>query len=314
MKRLFSFFIAYLILMIISTAQAPPEAFNYSAVARDPQGNPLANTTIGIQISILKTSPAGPAQYTENHVVETDQFGLFNLIIGAGDVQYGSISLIVWSDDNYYLEVGMDVTGGTNFLLMGTTQLLSVPYSMHAKTAETLISNSPIFSLDFPEGINGAFVHFELSPSQSSYTVPNGYNLYITSASYCYPMVNGVLYGLDGSGPVFPENTTLNYVTSGWGACSFSTGFTGILIPKTNKIIPVYFKLDDLGSSYTVPSGKKLVLKSGTGHGSPICVNSAEYQNISGIWLFGPNATISNCNASSITPEGFGYTGYLIDN
>ena len=59
------------------------------------------------------------------------------LIIGAGAVQSGSMSTIDWSNDNYYLKVGMDANGGTSFLTMGTTQLLSVPYALYAKSAGT---------------------------------------------------------------------------------------------------------------------------------------------------------------------------------
>ncbi len=120
-------------------AQTPPNAFNYSAVARNAAGQPIATTTIGIQVTILKSSPTGASQYSENHFVNTDAFGLFNLVIGAGAVQSGSMATIDWSNDNYYLKVGMDAAGGTNFLTMGTTQLLSVPYALHAKTAESIV-------------------------------------------------------------------------------------------------------------------------------------------------------------------------------
>ena len=126
-------------LLNFAKAQTPPNAFNYSAVARNAAGQPIATTTIGIQVSILKTSPTGASQYSENHFVNTDAYGLFNLVIGAGAVQSGSMAAINWSNDNYYLKVGMDAAGGTNFLTMGTTQLLSVPYALHAKTAESLV-------------------------------------------------------------------------------------------------------------------------------------------------------------------------------
>ena len=126
-------------LLNFANAQTPPNAFNYSAVARNAAGQPIATTTIGIQVTILKTSPTGASQYSENHFVNTDAYGLFNLVIGAGAVQSGSMATIDWSNDNYYLKIGMDAAGGTNFLTMGTTQLLSVPYALHAKTAESLV-------------------------------------------------------------------------------------------------------------------------------------------------------------------------------
>ena len=136
--------LCFLLLTLVVTAQTPPNAFNYSAVARNAAGQPIATTTIGIQITILKTSPAGVSQYSENHFVNTDAFGLFNLVIGAGAVQSGSMATIDWSNDNYYLKVGMDATGGTNFLTMGTTQLLSVPYAMYAKSAGSVSGGTGI--------------------------------------------------------------------------------------------------------------------------------------------------------------------------
>lgn len=131
---------ALLLLFIInnSFAQVPPQAFNYSAVARNPQGNPIANTTIAIQIGILKGTLSGQLQYLENHIVLTDAFGLFNLTIGGGAIQQGTMSAISWGTDNYFIQIGMDATGGSNFITMGTTQLLSVPYALHAGTASSL--------------------------------------------------------------------------------------------------------------------------------------------------------------------------------
>jgi uncharacterized protein (TIGR02145 family) len=154
MKRLNLFIVFCFIISTYSQSQIPPQAFNYSAVARNAAGVPIATSTIGIQVSILKTSTLGPVQYSENHFVNTDAYGLFNLIIGAGAVQSGSISTINWSADNYYLKVGMDVTGGTNFLTMGTTQLLSVPYALHAATADSIIGGSLGFSGNYNDLTN----------------------------------------------------------------------------------------------------------------------------------------------------------------
>jgi hypothetical protein len=142
MKKIITLITLSLAIICFAQAQIPPQAFNYSAVARDAQSNPIASTTIGVQITILKTSTTGASQYQENHFVNTDQYGLFNLIIGAGAVQSGSMSAIDWSADNFYLKVGMDANGGTSFLTMGTTQLLSVPYALHAATADSVIGST----------------------------------------------------------------------------------------------------------------------------------------------------------------------------
>jgi hypothetical protein len=125
-------------------SQVPPQLFNYSAVARNASQQPIVSSPIGIQISILKGTVNGTVVYTENHIVTTDAFGLFNLLVGGGTVQSGSMNTIDWSDDSYFLNVGMDVTGGTSFVTMGTTQFLSVPYAIHAATADSLIGGMPV--------------------------------------------------------------------------------------------------------------------------------------------------------------------------
>lgn len=134
MKNIFSIFFSIIISYSYSQT-APPQAFSYSAVARDGQGNPLVNQNIGIQFSILKGSTVGPIQFQENHFTPTNQFGLFNLTLGTGAVQQGVFNSINWSNDSYYLKVGLDANGGTNFQVMGTTQFLSVPYALYAGSA-----------------------------------------------------------------------------------------------------------------------------------------------------------------------------------
>jgi uncharacterized protein (TIGR02145 family) len=154
MKNVFTFLILCLTMLGFAQAQIPPQAFNYSGVARNAQGQPISNSTIGLQISILKTSATGQEVYKENHFVNTDDFGLFNLIIGLGAIQTGSMAAINWGSDNFYLKIGMDAGGGTNFLTMGITQLLSVPYALHSKTAESLTGGGTGFSGNYDDLTN----------------------------------------------------------------------------------------------------------------------------------------------------------------
>ncbi len=138
MKRILTLLAFYLIFWNFVHAQIPPKAFNYSGVAWDVNSNPIANTIIGVQINIRQSTASGPIVFSENHLVNTDQFGLFNLIIGTGAVQSGAMNSINWSADDYYLQTGLDATGGTNFLTVGTTQFRSVPYAFYAETADSI--------------------------------------------------------------------------------------------------------------------------------------------------------------------------------
>ena len=225
------------VFLTIVKAQIPPNAFNYSAVARNAAGQPIAAATIGIQITILKTSPIGTSEYSENHFVNTDAFGLFNLVIGAGAVQSGSMATIDWSIDNYYLKVGMDATGGTNFIIMGTTQLLSVPYALYAKNAGSVINgSSQSFSVPTittlnainilnsaatvlgtvnPNGLLTDGIHFEYGPT-TSYGFTQGSNTnYLSGITQSQVQAN--LTNLN-------SNTTYHYRIVAKNAIDYSVG------------------------------------------------------------------------------------------
>ena len=178
MKKKKLLFTLFLLLTISMQAQVPPNAFNYSAVARDAAGEPIATTTIGVQVSIIQSSTIGSAIYVENHFVNTDDFGLFNLIIGAGAAQTGTMENIAWDTDDFYLQIGMDANGGTNFLTMGTTQLLSVPYALHAATADSLIGGGGTsFSGDYNDLINQPITVDSISTNNDTIYLSNGVSL-----------------------------------------------------------------------------------------------------------------------------------------
>jgi hypothetical protein len=145
------FILLFTILSTINLFAQPPQGFNYSAVARDATGKPLANRNVSVQLSILKTSPTGALQYAENHLVNTDGYGLFNLVVGNGNVITGNLTTILWGSANHYLKVAIDANGGSNYITMGTTQIMSVPYALHAKTAESVVGGGTG---------NGGFTHY----------------------------------------------------------------------------------------------------------------------------------------------------------
>lgn len=217
-----------LLLLVVATitvnAQTPPEAFNYSAVARDANSNPIANSTIGIQISIKIGSPTGNTVYQENHFVNTDDFGLFNLIVGGGSILSGTIADIDWSLDDYYLQVGMDASGGTNFLNMGSTQLLSVPYALYAKSAgsaggiqissismdgDTLyLSNGQTFVNDSNGGQNGGLVNPTITTDMPTDITSNSATLggTISNANGNQIGLRGVVYSTSPNPTLFSDS------------------------------------------------------------------------------------------------------------
>lgn len=130
MKKCFNSLI-YLLCAFATMAQAP-QKFNYQAVARNAVGAVLPNQNVKIRASILDGSSTGTSQYSETHSATTNQLGLFNLAIGGGTVVSGNFSNVTWASADKYLKIEMDATGGSNFSLVGTSPLLSVPYALHA--------------------------------------------------------------------------------------------------------------------------------------------------------------------------------------
>ncbi|MCB0810674.1 MAG: hypothetical protein KDB96_15460, partial [Flavobacteriales bacterium] len=116
-------------------AQAP-EAFNYQAVARDAGGDPITNTVVGVEFQLHQTTAGGTVVYSETHIPTTNALGLFTVEVGNGTPTTGTFSAIDWSAGPYFLEVGLDPAGGSSYTSVGTQQLLSVPYAMHAGSVD----------------------------------------------------------------------------------------------------------------------------------------------------------------------------------
>ncbi|HTL82890.1 MAG TPA: collagen-like protein [Bacteroidia bacterium] len=122
------------IIPLFLCAQAP-QAVDYQGIARDLLGNPITNQSIGLELTIHQGSAGGTIVYQEEHFPTTNQFGLYDVQMGMGTPITGPFSTINWANGPYYLEIGMDITGGTNFSVAGTTQLISVPYALYAETS-----------------------------------------------------------------------------------------------------------------------------------------------------------------------------------
>ncbi|HMT36843.1 MAG TPA: hypothetical protein PKC41_13365, partial [Chitinophagaceae bacterium] len=76
-------------------AQSPLK-FNYQGIARDASGNAIASQNIGLKISIIDGTMAGPVVYAETFTPTTNAYGLFVVAIGTGAVVSGSMASINW--------------------------------------------------------------------------------------------------------------------------------------------------------------------------------------------------------------------------
>ena len=105
-----------------------PEKMSYQAVVRDANDALVTTQAIGMQINILQGSATGTAVYVETQTPTTNINGLVTMEIGSGTVVSGNFSTIDWANGPYFIKTETDPTGGINYSITGTSQLMSVPY------------------------------------------------------------------------------------------------------------------------------------------------------------------------------------------
>ena len=210
---------------------AAPEKMSYQAVIRNASNNLVASQAVGMQISILKASATGTAVYVETQTPTTNANGLVSLQIGSGTLVSGAMGTIDWSQGPYFIKTETDPTGGTNYTITGTSQLLSVPYALYAKTSGS--------STPGPQGIQGA-------TGPAGQGVPTG-----GTANQVLAKVNGTDY-----------NTQWVTPASGGG-----TGATlALLATKTSdpQILPAATALSDVSTQITYQTASTNVTAIGT--------------------------------------------------
>ena len=143
MKKVYS--VLFFILLFSFSFSQSPDSFNFQAVVRDAGGNVLVNTPVQVDIKIWQTSTGTTLSFEESHNVTTNGFGLINLQVGS--VNITDMALIDWAAGPYFIEVIIDGTS------VSTTQLLSVPYALHAKSAGTVTETDPVFTASPANGI-----------------------------------------------------------------------------------------------------------------------------------------------------------------
>lgn len=133
MKKLFTLAVITLIgLMLFGQT---PQKMSYQAVIRNSSGGLVVSHAVGMKISILLGSASGTAVYVETHITTTNANGLATIEIGGGTVVSGTFDGILWGSATYYLKTEIDPAGGSTYTIVGTSQLLSVPYALFSKSS-----------------------------------------------------------------------------------------------------------------------------------------------------------------------------------
>jgi hypothetical protein len=146
MKKIYLIMTAVLMTAFVF-AQAP-QKMTYQSVIRNSGNTLVTNTTVGMRISILQGSSGGASVYTELQFPTSNANGLVTTEIGNGAVVTGTFAAINWANGPYFIKTETDPTGGIAYTITGTSQLLSVPYALHAATAGNVPTNVSSFTND----------------------------------------------------------------------------------------------------------------------------------------------------------------------
>jgi len=129
-----------LLLPFIGLAQAPNK-INFQSVIRNNLGEVQSNKSVRLRVSILSGSVNGSSVYSETHTKTTDISGLISLQIGNGTTLSGVFANIDWGKTSHFIKLEVDFSGGNNFVLLGTQELMSVPYALYASKTDTSALN-----------------------------------------------------------------------------------------------------------------------------------------------------------------------------
>ncbi|MBU2930138.1 tail fiber domain-containing protein [Winogradskyella psychrotolerans] len=129
--------IALVVTLLATVSSFAQQGINYKALIKDDLGNVLTIQTIGVQFQIREATANGSAVYTETHTSTTDANGILILNIGKGSTT-DLFNTIDWSSNAHWLNLQIDITGGTNYTDISTTQFMAVPYALSAENVSGL--------------------------------------------------------------------------------------------------------------------------------------------------------------------------------
>ncbi|OMQ13231.1 hypothetical protein [[Flexibacter] sp. ATCC 35103] len=173
----------------ILLAQAP-QKMSYQSVIRKTDGTLVANILVNIKTSILLGSASGTASYVETQTATTNNNGLATIEIGGGTPVTGTFAGIGWGAGSHFIKTEIDPTGGTNYTISGTSQLLSVPYALYSGSSQNQGKTSIVITGDITDQQAAAQIAAELGPYTENIYVNGTTNLTTLDLSVVKKLIN----------------------------------------------------------------------------------------------------------------------------
>lgn len=222
MKVKLTFLLVFMVSLAIGQA---PKLINYQGIVRGVDGAPTLNQAISMRFQILKGTATGTVVYTELQSLTTNSLGLIQTQIGLS----ANLGTVNWTEGPFFLEVSTDISGGTNLVLVGTQQILGVPFSFlasnvpasYSPTTNILTVGENTFTLSAPP--TGTLTGTGIASVTSSGS--NSFQIAVPSPSYT------------NLGPVQITGSYPNYTLSSASPTLTGTGNASVSNPATNSFV-----------------------------------------------------------------------------
>lgn len=181
------------VFMAESLIAQPPPFWFLQSVAKDNQGNPARNRTIHLRLGIYHGTPVnGTLVYEESQQVQSDNDGVFGYTMGKGirtnnPTLKDSLNKIDWGNGPYFVNTKIAIAPSiaapwwipaNNYVDIGTSQIMSVPYAMYAGNASVTNVNTNIVA-----GPPNTFLTTD-SLGNVNWTAPQAAKVNVTQVSY----------------------------------------------------------------------------------------------------------------------------------
>jgi hypothetical protein len=287
MKKIYSI-VAGLLLTMSVFAQAP-EKMSYQAVIRN-ASNDLVTTTVGMKISILQATASGTAVYVETQNATPNTNGLVSIEIGGGTVVSGTMAGINWANGPYFIKTETDIDNNTSYDVTATSQLLSTPYALYAKSAGS--STPSGFTHYLGEAFNGGIIFYLYKGSDG---LEHGLIVALTESTPLAWQTVGTLVNAnrteDGA-----YNTTL---MTGSPAATYIAGLgAGWYLPSINELALLYYNM--YSAQKGLRTGGNTLLSSSADYWS-----STEYNATNAyLFYFGNGSAYDRNKTATLTVRG----------
>jgi len=231
-----SLLILFFYVGMVSLAMGQPEKISYQGMLRNSSGVPITNTQIRLRLSILDSIMNGSSLYTETHITTTTSGGQFNIFIGGGVPVSQSFASIPWSNGrDKFLKLELDAQGGTNFQPFGTAPLLSVPFALHAQSANEVKEGAII------RGNNGETYQISVGSNGPAWNC----NPPVTTANAGANQLNlpGIVFNLTGNQPGTSNSGTWSVLSGTGGIIENSSTYNSTFIRGNDSIYSLIWKM-----------------------------------------------------------------------